>query len=185
VDPNTLETNPMAKKNEAVGAEFRLDLIQTIDDNERAALDAIRRFVGKVDKTIPGAGKKGAPRRQLEAVEAGLNMIEQMLTVSNEVAQRVIESVREALPGTKGNAKPAKQTATPPAAAVSPSTVDLPGANKAAAPKKAAPKKAAPKKAAAKKAAPKKAAPKKAATKKAATKKAATKKAAPKKAAPK
>ena len=134
------EDEHMAKKTEDVGAEFLLDLIKTVDDNERAALDAIRRFVASVDKALPRSDKKSGPRRQVEVVEAALKMIEQLLGVSNDVAQRLTESVREALPEIERNAKAV--------------------ARKAAA-KKAPAKKAPAKKAAAKKAPAKKAAAKK------------------------
>lgn len=95
----------MAKKTEEVGAEFLLELIKTVDDNERAALDAIRRFVASVDKAIPRGDKKSGPRRQTEVVEAALRMIEQLLGVSNDVARRLTDSVRQALPEIERNAK--------------------------------------------------------------------------------
>ncbi len=147
----------MVKKPEDVGAEFLLDLIKTVDDSERAALDAIRRFVTSVDKAFPRGDKKSGPRRQVEVVEAALKMIEQLLAGSNEVAQRLTQSVRDALPEIERNASAAAKR------------------NVAKAPAK---------KAAAKKAAAKKAPAKKAPAKKAAAKKTPAKRKAPAKKAP-
>lgn len=93
----------MGKSNEEVGAEFLLEVIDTVDVDERAAFDAIRSFVESVDKALPGGGKQGAPRRRVEIVEAGLTMIEQLLGVSNDVARRLTESVRQALPAIERN----------------------------------------------------------------------------------
>src|SRR5664279_3226351 len=100
----------MAKKTEEVGAEFLLEIIGTVDDDEKAAFDAIRRFVESVDSALPGGGKKGAPSRRVRLVEAAMDMIEQLLGVSNDVAQRLTNSVRKALPQFEAAARaPAKK----------------------------------------------------------------------------
>ena len=93
----------MGKTNEEVGAEFVLEVIDTVDADERAAFDAIRGFVETVDAALPGGGKAGAPGRRVEIVEAGLRMIEQLLGVSNDVARRVAEAVQRALPEIERN----------------------------------------------------------------------------------
>ena len=134
----------MAKKTEEVGAEFLLELIATIDENERAALDAIRRFVAKVDQAIPRSGKKSAPRRQVEVVEAALKMIEQLLGVSNDVAQRVVESVRVALPDLERNARAVAKKPAPKASAERPAKKPSSKAGTSSKVKKAATKKQAP-----------------------------------------
>ena len=145
----------MAKKPEDVGAEFVLDVIDTVDDDEKAAFDAIRRFLESVDSSLPGGSKKGAPSRRLQLIESAVDMIELLLGVSNEAAQRLTKSVRNAIPQWEDAAK--KATA-----------------------KKAPAKKAPAKRAAAKKAPAKKAPAKKAAAKKAPAKKRPAKKAAAK-----
>ena len=137
----------MAKKTEEVGAELLLNIIGTVDDDEKAAFDAIRRFVESVDSALPGGGKKNAPSRSVRLVEAALDMIEQLLGVSNDAATRLTNSVRQALPQFEAAAHT---------------------------PEKAPAKKAPAKKAAAKKAPAKKAA-RKTPAKKAPAKKAATK----------
>ena len=99
----------MAKKTEEVGAEFLLEIIGTVDDDEKAAFDAIRRFVESVDSALPGGGKKGAPSRRVRLVEAAMDMIEQLLGVSNDVAQRLTNSVRKALPQFEAAARAAEK----------------------------------------------------------------------------
>ncbi len=156
----------MKKKPEEAGSEFVLDIIETVDDEEQAAFDAIRSFVESVDDALPGGGKKGDPSRRVEIVEAGLKMIERLLGVSNDVARRLTESVSEALPEIERNVKATAKKAS----------AKRPG-KKAPAKKKAA-KKSTAKKSAAKKKAPAK--KKSAAKKKApAKKKSAAKKKAP------
>jgi hypothetical protein len=102
----------MGKTNEQVGAEFVLELIDTLDADERAAFDAIRGFVETVDNALPGGGKEGAPRRRVEIVDAALRMIEQLLGVSNDAARRMTESVSRALPEIERNVKAGAKKAT-------------------------------------------------------------------------
>jgi len=147
----------MAKKTEEVGAELLLNIIGTVDDDEKAAFDAIRRFVESVDSALPGGGKKNAPSRSVRLVEAALDMIEQLLGVSNDAATRLTNSVRQALPQFEAAAHTAEKAP----------------AKKA--PAKKAPAKKAPAKKAATKTPAKKAPAKKAPAKKAPAKKAATK----------
>ena len=109
----------MAKRIEDVGAGFLLEVIDAVDENERVALDAIARFVTAVDDALPGGDKKRTSRGRVDVVEAALKMIEQLLGVSNDVARRLTESVRQALPEIERNAKTtakkatAKKTSTP------------------------------------------------------------------------
>ena len=160
----------MAKKTEEVGAELLLNIIGTVDDDEKAAFDAIRRFVESVDSALPGGGKKNAPSRRVRLVEAALDMIEQLLGVSNDAATRLTNSVRQALPQFEAAARAAEKTAKKaPAKKVS--------AKKAA---KKTPAKKAPAKKAAKKTPAKKAPGKKASAKKAPGKKASAKRPAKK-----
>jgi len=95
----------MARKTEDVGAGFLLEVIDAVDENERVALDAIARFVAAVDDALPGGDKKRSSRGRVDVVEAALKMIEQLLGVSNDVARRLTESVRQALPEIERNAK--------------------------------------------------------------------------------
>jgi DNA-binding protein HU-beta len=158
----------MAKKTEDVGAGFLLEVIDAVDENEQVALDAIARFVAAVDDALPGGDKKRTPRGRVDVVEAALKMIEQLLGVSNDVARRLTESVRQALPEIERNIK---------------TTAKKAAAKKASAQRSA--KKATAKKATAKKATAKKATAKKATAKKATAKKATARKAPAKRSAKK
>jgi hypothetical protein len=102
----------MAKKTEDVGAGFLLEVIDAVDENERVALDAIARFVTAVDDALPGGDKKRTSRGRVDVVEAALKMIEQLLGVSNDVARRLTESVRQALPEIERNVKTTAKKAT-------------------------------------------------------------------------
>jgi hypothetical protein len=102
----------MAKKTEDVGAEFLLEVIDEVDENEWVAIDAIERFVAAVDDALPGGDKRVGSRGRVDVVEAALKMIEQSLGVSNDVARRLTESVRQALPEIERNVKTTAKKAT-------------------------------------------------------------------------
>ena len=173
----------MAKKTEEAGSDFVLEVIDTVDEEEQAAFDAIRNFVQSVDEALPGGGTKGDPSRRVEIVEAGLKMIEQMLGVSNDVARRLTESVSQALPEIERNVK----TTTKKASAKKSTAKKKGAAKKKSTAKKSSPKKksAAKKKSTAKKGAAKKSTAKKSAAKKSTAKKGAAKKSTAKKSAAK
>ena len=142
----------MATDQKPTSTDLPEEVIDSVDESERAALAAVRRFVESVDQALPGGGAKGAPSRRVEVIDAALKMVEQLLGVSNDFAQRVAESVQSALS-------------------------DLPKVGPA---KKAPAKKAPAKKAPAKKAPAKKAPAKKAPAKRAPAKKAPAKRVAKK-----
>jgi hypothetical protein len=102
----------MAKKTEDVGAEFLLEVIDEVDENEWVAIDAIERFVAAVDDALPGGDKRVGSRGRVDVVEAALRMIEQLLGVSNDAARRLTESVRQALPEIERNVKTTAKKAT-------------------------------------------------------------------------
>ena len=165
----------MAKKTEDVGAGFLLEVIDAVDENERVALDAIARFVGAVDDALPGGDKKRSSRGRVDVVEAALKMIEQLLGVSNDVARRLTESVRRALPEIERNAKTTAKKAT------AKKTSAQRSAKKATA-KKATARKATARKATARKATARKATARKATARKATARKATARKATARKA---
>jgi hypothetical protein len=166
---------------EDIGADFLIELIDTIDDNEKAALRAIRDFVESVDAALPGGGTKQAPGRRVELVEAALDMIEKLLGVSNDAAQRLTESIREALPQIEEAAQAAARKAPARSRAVKKKAPAKKAPAKRTAAKKSPAKKATAKKAPAKKS-PAKRTAKKAPAKRTAAKKTPAKKTPAKKA---
>ena len=126
----------MASK--AAGAKPR-DVIATVAESEAEALDAVRRFVETVDRALPGGGTDEDPSRRVEIIDAALQMVERLLSASNDLASRVVKTVEHAVSDARPKA-PAKKTPAKKTAA------------KKAPAKKAAAKKAPAKKAPAKKA---------------------------------
>ena len=143
----------MAPNSDEPIADIARDVIDAVDESERSALDAVRRFVDSVDRALPGSGSADDPSRRVEVIDAALKMVEHLLSLSNDFAGRLAETVQRAVPADMIAAAKSAIDQVP---------IKMPSSPEpSAAPAKKAPaKKAAPaKQAAAKKAAPAKKAP--------------------------
>jgi hypothetical protein len=78
------------KANESSGTR----LIDTIEDAERASLEAVRKFVDTVDGVFPALGDD-APRRKI--IDAAFRMTENLVGASNRLAQNVLDVTEKEL----------------------------------------------------------------------------------------
>ena len=80
-------------------------IIESLDDAEQSALEAVRKFVDTVDGAFP-VGEGGARRKILDAA---FKMTEQLIGASNQLAQRIVTVTENALDEFEKNAKAAKK----------------------------------------------------------------------------
>ena len=80
-------------------------IIESLDDAEKSALEAVRKFVDTVDGAFP-VGEGGARRKILDAA---FKMTEQLIGASNQLAQRIVTVTENALDEFEKNAKAAKK----------------------------------------------------------------------------
>ena len=73
-------------------------LIDTIEDAERASLEAVRKFVDTVDGVFPALGDD-APRRKI--IDAAFRMTENLVGASNRLAQNVLDVTEKELSRTE------------------------------------------------------------------------------------
>lgn len=69
-------------------------LIDTIGDTEKAALEAVRKFVDTVDGVFPDLTEDG-PRRKI--IDSAFRMTEQLVGASNQLATNVVKVTESAL----------------------------------------------------------------------------------------
>ena len=69
-------------------------IIESIQDAEQSALDAVRRFLDTVNGVFPDVSEDG-PRRKI--IDSAFKMTEQLVGTSNEFAQRVVKVTEKAL----------------------------------------------------------------------------------------
>jgi hypothetical protein len=66
------------------------ELVKSIEDGQRATIDAVRKFVDTVDRALPGRGN-GSPRRQ-EVVDSALEMAERLVQAQYDLLRKAVRS---------------------------------------------------------------------------------------------
>lgn len=69
-------------------------MIESLQENEQSALDAVRDFVETVDGAFPSLGENG-PRRRI--IDAAFKMTQQLVDTSNKVALNIVQVTEDAL----------------------------------------------------------------------------------------
>ena len=80
-------------------------IIESLQDAEHSALEAVRKFVDTVDGAFPDLGEAG-PRRRI--LDAAFKMTEHLVGASNQLAHRIVTVTENALDEFEKNAKDAK-----------------------------------------------------------------------------
>ena len=71
------------------------EVLKSVEAGQRAAIEAVRKFVDTVDETMPAHGDR-APRRQT-IVDAALDMADRLVTAQSGFIRSVVSSADEAL----------------------------------------------------------------------------------------
>ena len=104
---NSTEKKPVAERAANLtgrAADLSDDVLKSVESGQRAAIDAVRKFVGTVDESIPGHGDDG-PSRRKTIVDAALDMSDKLVKTQYEFIRSVVGSASEAL-NKEGDAKP-------------------------------------------------------------------------------
>ena len=99
--------------------ELSEQVLQSLRDGEKAALDAVRKFVEALDQVLPFHG--GGPLARQKVIDAALEMADQLVQTQYSFLHNAVRSAGQAL----GAAPPAADT---PPAADAPPAADTPAA---------------------------------------------------------
>src|SRR5690242_1432621 len=77
-----------------MGSDGATRLIDSVQDMEQSAVEAVRKFVDTVDGVFPDVGDDHARRR---VIEGAFTMVERLIGVSNRFAQDVVRTTERAL----------------------------------------------------------------------------------------
>jgi hypothetical protein len=80
------------------------EVLKSVESGQRTAIDAVRKFVGTVEETMPGHGDDH-PSRRNTIVDAALDMADQLVKTQYEFIRNIVTSVSETLKD-RGDAKP-------------------------------------------------------------------------------
>ena len=84
----------MADTQQKTRDDGALRIIDSVQEAENSALEAVRKFLDTVDGVFPDVNVEG-PRRKI--IDAAFKMTEQLVGASNELARRVVTLTENAL----------------------------------------------------------------------------------------
>ena len=82
----------------AVGRTTELsdEVLKSVESGQRAAIEAVQKFVDTVDEKLPALGDEHPSRRQ-EIVDAALEMADRLVHTQYEFLRKVVDSAGKAL----------------------------------------------------------------------------------------
>ena len=83
--------------------ELSGEVLESVEKGQRAAIEAVRKFVDTVDEKLPSLGDEHPSRRQ-EVIDAALDMADSLVHTQYDYLRNVVDSAGKAL-GTSDKAK--------------------------------------------------------------------------------
>ena len=84
-----------AKKAVDRTTELSEELLRSVEDGQRAAIEAVHRFVDSVDRALPQGGE--SPSRRQELVDSALEMAVRLVHTQYEFIRKVVDSAGKSL----------------------------------------------------------------------------------------
>jgi hypothetical protein len=107
--PRTTAKRPPTRKPEperrsAAAVEKTADLsehvLESVEAGQRAAIEAVRKFIDTVDRSLPGSGD--GPSRRQDVVDAAMEMADRLVHTQYDFIRKVIDSAGKTLSGPDG-----------------------------------------------------------------------------------
>ncbi|HME47330.1 hypothetical protein [Mycobacterium sp.] len=76
------------------------DVLKSVEAGQRAAIDAVRKFVDTLDEAIPA--KEDRPSRRENVIDAALDMADRLVTTQYEFLRSVVRSADRTLRNPEG-----------------------------------------------------------------------------------
>jgi hypothetical protein len=93
-------SQPKDKNPVQLSAELSEDVLQSLEDGAKAAIEAVRKFVETVDEALPLHGD--GPSKREEITDSALEMAQRLVTTQYDFLRKVVDSATKALPGGDG-----------------------------------------------------------------------------------
>ena len=78
-------------------SELSDDVLKSLESGQRAAIEAVRKFVDTVDEALPALGER--PSRRQEVVDAAMEMADRLVHTQYDFLRSVVQSAGKALSG--------------------------------------------------------------------------------------
>lgn len=96
-------SEPKEKTAVELTTELSEEVLQSLEEGARAAIDAVRKFVETVDDALPMHGE--GPSRREEITDSALEMAQRLVTMQYDFLRKVVDSAGKTLPGLDGKKK--------------------------------------------------------------------------------
>ena len=70
-------------------------IIESLQDTEKSALEAVRKFLDTVNGVFPHVGEDGGPRQKI--IDSAFKMTEELVGASTQLAEKMVKASRDAL----------------------------------------------------------------------------------------
>ena len=89
--------SPIPKQSTGVAgaAELSEDVLKSVERGQRAAIEAVRRFVDTVDDALPAIGDR--PSRRQTVIDAALDMADKLVTTQYDFLRNVVRDAGHSL----------------------------------------------------------------------------------------
>ncbi len=84
-------------------AELSEDVLKSLDDGARSAIEAVRKFVETVDEALPPHGE--GPSRREEITDSALEMAQRLVHTQYDFLRKVVDSAGKSLARSDDDAK--------------------------------------------------------------------------------
>jgi hypothetical protein len=88
-------STPLQSTTVANAAELSGDVLKSVEKGQRAAIEAVRRFVDTVDEALPAIGDR--PSRRQTVVDAALDMADKLVTTQYDFLRTVVRDAGHSL----------------------------------------------------------------------------------------
>ncbi len=82
--------------------ELSDDVIKSLDEGARAAIDSVRKFVETVDRSLPARGGDDGPSRREEVTDSALEMAQKLVHTQAEFLRKVVDSAAKSVRKSNG-----------------------------------------------------------------------------------
>jgi hypothetical protein len=79
----------------ASAAELSEEVLKSVEKGQRAAIEAVRRFVDTVDEVLPAIGDR--PSRRQRVIDAALDMADKLVTTQYDFLRNVVRDAGHSL----------------------------------------------------------------------------------------
>ena len=76
-------------------SELSDEVLKSLESGQRAAIEAVRKFVDTVDEALPAIGER--PSRRQEIVDAAMDMADRLVHTQYDFLRRVVQSAGKTL----------------------------------------------------------------------------------------